>query len=433
MRYGDRVRSDRPFRRPGRSRPWSDSLVKVYLLLLDNVQSLFYSDDEQLGASEDPTAGAHRRGLVGWLERKWAAFRRGFYEADDGVALRARRAWDWLHSLTRPDEGMLVRLRSARRVDLHHPASRSGDEVRAIWMSYLASRHRSHLIALGYNAVLAVPAVALLWALPGPNVFGFWFGYRTIHHWRIVRGIGAVWNGSTPTDYHPETSLDLPVERDGNGKVHHRAVEGREHHLGEHLERLELLRRGGMSVVLLRFAIPNSLSLLRIVLAFVFPWAPTTWRGGLIVTAGLSDLFDGQLSRALGGTSLLGQILDPVADKLFVGSVLITLVLAGGLTVPEVLLIGFRDLAVLAGTAWSVARLGLGSVRHMPPSWLGKLATAGQIGFLLLLTLTHEKANPLILPVELAAVTFSVLAGLDYLRRKHPSPTDHENSQLQHP
>jgi len=404
--------------------------VNVYLLLLDNVQSFFYSDDEQISASEDPTADVDRAGFVGWLERKWAAFRRSFYEADDGVALRARRAWDWLHSLTRPDEGMLVRLRSSRRIELHYPASRSEDEVRSIWMGYLALRYRSHLIALGYNAVLAVPAVALLWALPGPNVFGFWFGYRTIHHWRIVTGIGSVRKSSTPTNYLPEASLDLPVRRDGDGQAHHLIVEGREHRLGKYLERLELLRQGGMSVFLLRFALPNALSLLRIVLAFVFPWSPGGWRGGLIVAAGLSDLFDGQLSRALGGTSLLGQILDPVADKLFVGSVLITLVIGGGLTVPEVLLIGFRDVAVLAGTAWSVVRYGLGSIRHMPPSWLGKLATAGQIGFLLLLTLVHEKANPLILPVELAAVTFSVLAGLDYLRRKSPPSTDHANSQL---
>ncbi|MFO0891649.1 MAG: CDP-alcohol phosphatidyltransferase family protein [Isosphaeraceae bacterium] len=398
--------------------------MKVYLLLLDHAQSFFYSDDPGPGELDDPAADPPQSGILASLERRWTAFRKQFYEADDGVALRARRAWNWMHSLTRPDEGMLVRLRSARRIDLHHPASRGEGEVDAIWKTYLDSRCRSHQISLAYNAVLAVPAVAVLWALPGPNVLGFWFAYRTIHHWRIVRGIKRVRQSVIPTRYHPEPSLDLPVERDVDGKVRHQAVEGREHQLSQYVDWLGPDRRGGRFGSVLRFALPNSLSLLRIVLALVFPWARPQWRAGLVVAAGLSDLFDGRLSRALGGTSTVGQILDPVADKLFVGLVLITLMLEGTLSVPEIMLVGFRDLAVVAGTAWSVVRSGWGSVRHMPPSWLGKLATTGQLVFLLVLTMAREPANLLVLPVELAAATFSVLAGLDYLRRENPLATD---------
>jgi cardiolipin synthase len=170
--------------------------------------------------------------------------------------------------------------------------------------------------------------------------------------------------------------------------------------------------------------------LLRIGLALAFPWVPKAWRGGLVLAAGLSDLFDGHLSRALGGTSLLGQILDPVADKLFVGSVLVTLVIDRTLNGTELLLLGFRDLAVLSGSAWTVLRHGWGSLRQMPPTWLGKLATAGQLGFLLLLTTTGQHTT---LPGRLAEATaaaFSVLAGLDYLFRKHPSSREHETAQL---
>ena len=47
--------------------------------------------------------------------------------------LRARQAWNWLHSLTHPDEGMLVRVRSSRRIDLYHPASRDSAGVTTIW------------------------------------------------------------------------------------------------------------------------------------------------------------------------------------------------------------------------------------------------------------------------------------------------------------
>jgi phosphatidylglycerophosphate synthase len=176
--------------------------------------------------------------------------------------------------------------------------------------------------------------------------------------------------------------------------------------------------------------IPNSLSLLRIGLALAFPWVPAAGRGGVILAAAGSDLFDGKLSRALQGTSTLGQILDPVADKLFVGMVLVTLVIHRELTLLELVLVGFRDLAVMSGSAWSVLRRGWGSLRQMPPSLLGKLATAGQFGFLLLLTLGIDRSTPWFRLVEVAAVAVSILAGIDYLCRKNPTMGNHETSQL---
>ena len=183
---------------------------------------------------------------------------------------------------------------------------------------------------------------------------------------------------------------------------------------------------------LVRFVVPNGLSLLRIGLALAFPWVPTTQRGGVVIAAGLSDLFDGRLSRALQGSSTFGQILDPLADKLFVGIVLITLVLDRVLSPVELLLLGFRDLVVLAGSIWSVVRHGWKSLRHMPPSLLGKLATAGQLGFLVLLTLGRDRdhTTSLFRLIEVAAMVISVLAGLDYLGRKRSLINDHETTQL---
>ena len=182
-----------------------------------------------------------------------------------------------------------------------------------------------------------------------------------------------------------------------------------------------------------RWIIPNSLSLARIGLALGFPWVPVGWRGGVVIAAGLSDAFDGRLSRALHGTSTLGRILDPVADKLFVGIVLVTLVIEGKLTVFELVLLGFRDLAVLAASAWSVVRRGWRSLHYMPPSWLGKIATAGQLGFLVLLTLGMNQETPQVRCVEVAAGTFSLAAGVGYLARRSSTTSNHETSELQHP
>jgi phosphatidylglycerophosphate synthase len=184
---------------------------------------------------------------------------------------------------------------------------------------------------------------------------------------------------------------------------------------------------------LVKLVVPNALSLLRIGLAMVFPFLPRSWSAGTIIAAALTDLFDGRLSRALHGTSTLGQVLDPVADKLFVGMVLLTMVLGRELSLLELGLVGFRDLAVLSGSAWSVVRQGWGSLKQMPPSILGKLTTGGQFGFLMLVALGLDRAGLSLRTVEGATMVLSVAAGIDYLGRKSTMTGDHETPELQHP
>ncbi len=121
---------------------------------------------------------------------------------------------------------MLVRLRGTKLVDLHHPTSRHGDAVAETWHGYLRRKWRRHLVWLGVNAAIAPAALVLLWPLPGPNLIGYWFAYRAIHHWLIVRGLGAVKKGRTPTRYHAESSLDKPIDRDEDGKARHPAIKG---------------------------------------------------------------------------------------------------------------------------------------------------------------------------------------------------------------
>jgi len=49
------------------------------------------------------------------------------------------------------------------------------------------------------------------------------------------------------------------------------------------------------------------------------------WATGLFIAAMTTDLFDGRVARARGRPSPLGSLLDPVADKLLVLTVLIML------------------------------------------------------------------------------------------------------------
>ncbi len=65
--------------------------------------------------------------------------------------------------------------------------------------------------------------------------------------------------------------------------------------------------------------------------------------------AGITDFFDGYLARATGSVSKIGQFLDPIADKLMVGAVIIMLVSAGwidGIHVIAAVIIMCRELLV---------------------------------------------------------------------------------------
>ncbi len=78
--------------------------------------------------------------------------------------------------------------------------------------------------------------------------------------------------------------------------------------------------------------IPNLLTMFRvwaipaIVITFFFNNATAAWIGVvLFALAGISDYMDGYLARHLNQLSRFGRILDPIADKLLVGSILLML------------------------------------------------------------------------------------------------------------
>jgi cardiolipin synthase (CMP-forming) len=79
--------------------------------------------------------------------------------------------------------------------------------------------------------------------------------------------------------------------------------------------------------------LPNLLTLSRIlavpILVFLL-WKPSWWDYAitfvLYCLVGITDYFDGYLARARGAVSRLGIFLDPIADKIMVGAVIVMLV-----------------------------------------------------------------------------------------------------------
>lgn len=164
-----------------------------------------------------------------------------------------------------------------------------------------------------------------------------------------------------------------------------------------------------------RLIVPNTLTIARIGLAAAFPFADPNWWPLILLLGAVSDAVDGAFSRLFHSTSTFGQILDPIADKLFIGSVLVTLMVVKLLSIPTVLLVGARDLAVVLGVVVALGLRGWPSLRRMPPHWLGKAATALQFTFLF--WVVYDRTAP----VWLLAVTgtMSFAAGIRYLRSPH--------------
>jgi len=121
--------------------------------------------------------------------------------------------------------------------------------------------------------------------------------------------------------------------------------------------------------------LPNALSLLRLVLVPVFFWLILSKRDGaalvVLMVSGASDYFDGALARRWGQVSRVGQLLDPLADRLYIFSTLLGLALRGILPWWIVGLLVGRDV-LLTFTIPVLARVGYGP---LPVQFLGKAAT----------------------------------------------------------
>src|SRR6476619_7949548 len=80
------------------------------------------------------------------------------------------------------------------------------------------------------------------------------------------------------------------------------------------------------------WTVPNARSVLRLLGVPLFLWlvlGPEAdgWALGVLVVSGITDFLDGWLARRLNQTSVVGQILDPVADRLYILAVVVGLAL----------------------------------------------------------------------------------------------------------
>jgi cardiolipin synthase len=101
------------------------------------------------------------------------------------------------------------------------------------------------------------------------------------------------------------------------------------------------------------------------------------WALALLVAAGTTDSIDGWLARRSGGSTRFGAYLDPIADKILLVTVYLSLGAAGLVPAWLVMIVIGRDLLILLVAG--LALLATGQRRFDPSVW-GKLSTFIQIG-----------------------------------------------------
>lgn len=173
--------------------------------------------------------------------------------------------------------------------------------------------------------------------------------------------------------------------------------------------------------------LPNLLTLGRIAaipvicLFVVSGWEPLQWLALLLyIAAAVSDWLDGFLARRMGLNSALGKMLDPIADKLLVGALLVTLAwtrdLGGWDLIPAIAIL-MREIFI------SGLREYLGKIDvDVPVTWLAKWKTTIQLVALGLLI-----AAPMLLGLVVVghlllwvAAILTVWTGWEYLRSAWP-------------
>lgn len=123
--------------------------------------------------------------------------------------------------------------------------------------------------------------------------------------------------------------------------------------------------------------VPNILSALRLVGVPLFLWlilVPEAdgWAIVVLAFAGISDYLDGKIARRWNQISRVGQILDPLADRLYILATLVGLLLRGIIPWWLVAVLVGRD--VIMGIVLAVVKRRTG-LTGLPVHFIGKAAT----------------------------------------------------------
>jgi len=169
--------------------------------------------------------------------------------------------------------------------------------------------------------------------------------------------------------------------------------------------------------------IPNLVTLLRFALlapvCVLLLDGPATLAVVLLLVWASTDWVDGLLARALDQTSRTGAIIDPIADRVGLAAIVLSLAVAGLLPWAALVIIVVVDVAMV------VLATGAALGGRISVSWLGKIRTFVLMSAVFLLVAVAAWW-PSLIPAAQAllwgGVVLHVLSGADYILRARRAP-----------
>lgn len=149
--------------------------------------------------------------------------------------------------------------------------------------------------------------------------------------------------------------------------------------------------------------LPNLISLSRVGLAAAFAVLKGTEQRLLIVAAaGVTDYLDGYFARTRGGTSRLGALVDPIADRFFILVAVSALLFDGVLATWQYAILISRDFMTAVGflTARVVPWLRSATFKSR---FAGKVVTVMQLGTLAVALIVPQWLGPVVVLVGIAS------------------------------
>lgn len=177
----------------------------------------------------------------------------------------------------------------------------------------------------------------------------------------------------------------------------------------------------------------NILSLCRAPLALLFLPQFVGWRVGVLLLSGATDYFDGFFARRFKATTQLGAVLDPIMDKFFIVSVVVTLLFEGALSPWTACLIIIRDIFLFFFCSCLAVRGNWHGFACRSPFW-GKVTTICQYVVLGLVVLGVELSLAvfLIFPILTLFYMSELTAGyLQFRRMQSQKPSTSLSSKAQ--
>ena len=165
----------------------------------------------------------------------------------------------------------------------------------------------------------------------------------------------------------------------------------------------------------------NFLSMLRLLLAlplwFLFDYIDNPHTRLIIfavcIFAAVTDILDGYIARKYNQVTEFGKIIDPLADKIAVGAIIIKLFILSEISIYYFIMILARDIFIFIGGIYVANRIG----KVLPSNILGKMTVINISLVILLIVAGIEKGSYLFLSLYYLSIVLIVVSFIAYVIR----------------